>query len=92
MLAATDIAGALLTAQKIRAAIAEIAFPGLDLSLTASVGIACYPEHALGSERLERLADAALYVAKRSGRDRVEVAGAVPGLPADSTPAAQASS
>jgi diguanylate cyclase (GGDEF)-like protein len=91
MLPATDIAGAMLTAQKIRAAIAEIAFPGLDLSLTASVGIATYPEHALGSERLERLADAALYVAKRSGRDRVEVAGSVPEVAAETTPAARTS-
>jgi diguanylate cyclase (GGDEF)-like protein len=87
MLPATDIAGALRTAQKIRAAIADITLPGVDLSLTASVGAASYPEHALGSERLERLADAALYVAKRSGRDRIEVAGTTPELPADPAPA-----
>ncbi len=74
MLPGTGIDGALLTAEKIRAAIAEISLPGVDLSLTASVGLAAYPEHALSSERLERLADAALYIAKRSGRDRVEVA------------------
>ena len=47
---------------------------GLDLVITASIGIAIYPDHAVGSERLERLADAALFVAKRSGRNRVEVA------------------
>ena len=44
------------------------------LTVTASVGIATYPDHASSVERLERLADSALYLAKRSGRDRTEVA------------------
>ncbi|CAN5655863.1 diguanylate cyclase [soil metagenome] len=70
----TDIQGALSTAEKIRAAVEDISIPGLDLTLTASLGIATYPEHAVNPDRLERLADAALYVAKRSGRNRVEVA------------------
>lgn len=70
----TDLAGAQATAEKLRKALADISIPGLDLEVTASLGIAMYPEHALGPERLERMADAALYVAKRSGRNRVEVA------------------
>ena len=70
----TDITGALFAAEKIRAAIAEIVLPGAGALVTASVGVAVYPDHATNSDRLERLADAALYVAKRSGRDRVEVA------------------
>jgi diguanylate cyclase (GGDEF)-like protein len=74
----TDTAGAFATAEKIRKAIAEISVPGLDTELTASLGVAVYPEHALSPERLERLADAALYVAKRSGRNRVEVATPTP--------------
>jgi diguanylate cyclase (GGDEF)-like protein len=77
----TDTSGATLTADKIRAAIAEISLPGLDLAITASVGIATYPDHATGPDRLESLADSALYLAKRTGRDRIEVA--VP--PSDST-------
>jgi len=40
--------------------------------VTASLGVAGFPEHANTPERLERLADAALYVAKRSGRNRSE--------------------
>jgi diguanylate cyclase (GGDEF)-like protein len=72
----TDTEGALLAAEKIRAAISEISLPGVDIRLSASVGIASYPEHATGTERLERLADAALYLAKRTGRDRAEVASA----------------
>jgi diguanylate cyclase (GGDEF)-like protein len=70
----TDSAGAVVTAEKLRAAIADISLPGVDLRVTASVGIAAYPEHALSTERLERLADSALYTAKRAGRDRIEVA------------------
>jgi len=74
----TDAAGARESAEKLRLAISAITIPGLDLDLTVSLGVAGYPEHALGPERLERLADAALYVAKRSGRNRVEVATATP--------------
>ena len=70
----TNIPGAVLAAEKIRAAIAEIVLPGAGSIVTASVGVAVYPDHATNSEHLERLADAALYVAKRSGRNRVEIA------------------
>ncbi len=74
MLPDTDITGAIVTAEKIRAAIAEIVLPGHAITVTASVGIAAYPDHAVTAEQLERLADSALYLAKRSGRDRVEIA------------------
>lgn len=69
----TDTAGALIAAERIRAAIADISLPGVGASVTASVGVAVYPEHATSADQLERLADSALYVAKRSGRNRVEV-------------------
>jgi diguanylate cyclase (GGDEF)-like protein len=74
LLPTTEVAGALLTAEKIREAIGAIALAGLELTVTASVGVAAYPDHALSPERLTRLADAALYVAKQLGRDRIEVA------------------
>ena len=70
----TEIAAALEIAERIRAAIAEISLPGSDVSVTASIGVAGYPDHASTLDRLERLADAALYVAKRQGRNRVELA------------------
>ena len=81
MLPDTDSAEAVITAEKIRTAIANITIPGVELTVTASVGIAAYPQHATGTERLERLADAALYIAKRSGRDRIEVAATPAGEP-----------
>jgi diguanylate cyclase (GGDEF)-like protein len=70
----TDLAGAMLTAEKIRTQIADITIPGTDVRVTASIGLACYPSHATTPDRLERLADSALFVAKRAGRNRIEVA------------------
>jgi diguanylate cyclase (GGDEF)-like protein len=87
----TDSTGGQELAEKLRLAISAISIPGIDLGLTVSLGVAAYPQHAVGPERLERLADAALYVAKRSGRNRVEVATATPdqpGVPADLTASA----
>ncbi len=70
----TDVVAAAAIAEKIRQTIADIVLPSPEMTLTASLGLAVYPEHAGTTERLERLADAALYTAKRAGRDRVEIA------------------
>jgi diguanylate cyclase (GGDEF)-like protein len=48
------------------------------VAVTASAGVATYPSHAADSESLVRAADAALYAAKRAGRDQTCVS---PGLP-----------
>jgi diguanylate cyclase (GGDEF)-like protein len=86
MLPNTDVAGALATAEKIRGAIADISMPGLDAVVSASIGVATYPVHAVSADRLERLADSALYVAKRAGRNRVEVAAPIGDLRPDGGP------
>lgn len=45
--------------------------------ITVSGGVASLPEHGTSSEELVQAADAALYRAKREGRDRVVIAGAL---------------
>jgi diguanylate cyclase (GGDEF)-like protein len=82
----TELPSAIEIAERVRAAIAEISLPGTDVSVTVSIGVGGFPDHASTPERLERLADAALYLAKRHGRNRVELAepaaaDAVPGQP-----------
>jgi diguanylate cyclase (GGDEF)-like protein len=87
----TSITEALEIAERVRAAVAEISLPGSDVSVTASIGVAVFPDHASTPDRLERLADAALYLAKRQGRNRVELAAPAPpdlALPAPALPAA----
>ena len=46
--------------------------------LTASMGIALYPQHAADGRALLALADSALFRAKAAQRDRVEVADVQP--------------
>jgi diguanylate cyclase (GGDEF)-like protein len=43
--------------------------PGIELAITASIGIACFPEQARTPQELLRLADQAMYRAKGSGKD-----------------------
>jgi diguanylate cyclase (GGDEF)-like protein len=74
VLPGTEVSTGVQIAERVRAAIADITLPGVDVSVTASLGVAGFPDHAKTLERLERLADAALYVAKRSGRNRAELA------------------
>jgi diguanylate cyclase (GGDEF)-like protein len=74
LLPETDLPGALLIAEKIRSSVADIRLTGIDLDLSASVGLAVLPNHAIDSEQLVRAADRALYAAKTNGRNRVEVA------------------
>ena len=46
--------------------------------ISASIGIAMYPQHACSVEDLMRLADAAMYGAKRAGKDQVQMAQSLP--------------
>jgi diguanylate cyclase (GGDEF)-like protein len=77
-----DANGAAVVAEAIRVAVRDIVLPeGCGLArLTASIGIASYPEHAGGLEQLLAAADRAMYVAKQGGRDRV-VRAAAPAEP-----------
>ena len=43
-------------------------------AITLSLGVACFPEHGLTGEAVIRSADAALYRAKKEGRDAVRLA------------------
>jgi diguanylate cyclase (GGDEF)-like protein len=70
----TEVSAALEIAERVRATVAEISLPGTEVSVTTSIGVVGFPDHATTLDRLERLADAALYLAKRQGRNRVELA------------------
>jgi diguanylate cyclase (GGDEF)-like protein len=79
VLPGTPTLTAVAIAQIIRTAVAECRTPdGLEAvdisSLTASVGVATFPDHAATAERLFRVADEAMYSIKFSGKDGVAVA------------------
>jgi len=72
---------AALVAERIRVAVAAarvVAADGAHVSGTVSIGVAGYPRSASDEDSLFRSADAALYDAKRHGKDRVFIAPAVP--------------
>ena len=69
--------GARDVAEHIRVTVAVASLPGVapDSRITVSVGISCFPGAAGGPDELVRNADKALYLAKRLGKNRVEVFG-----------------
>jgi diguanylate cyclase (GGDEF)-like protein len=72
----TDLNGAELLAERMRTAIEALEIKRLDgkgdLRITASFGVASLPVCASDKESLIAEADAALYRAKRAGKNRVE--------------------
>ena len=64
---------ALGVAEKIRLALADefITEQGVVLHISASIGVALYPDHAQTEKDLLRLGDEAMYHAKKSGRNAV---------------------
>jgi diguanylate cyclase (GGDEF)-like protein len=66
----TDQHGALLAAERVRSALKTVSTD----ALTVSVGIACYPAHALDAPELVTRAGEALGIAKAGGWDRVATA------------------
>ncbi len=75
----TDKQGAIVTADRVRRTIANYEFENRDVQprgyVSASIGVACFPEDGATKPLLIEAADRALYRAKRLGRDRVCVAG-----------------
>lgn len=63
-----------LVAEKLRSAISSLRIPDLEQGITASFGVASFPNDAATREELVRKADRALYSAKRAGRNRVHTA------------------
>jgi diguanylate cyclase (GGDEF)-like protein len=82
VLPGTDSEGAAQLAERMREAVAALRVTRVDgagqLSITASFGVASIPVSAVDKDSLIAAADAALYRAKRAGKNRVERADTVP--------------
>lgn len=78
LLPETDDEGARIVADKLRRSIATRPIRVTDvgeLAVTVSIGVAAFPEHGKTLGEVLQKADLALYGAKRSGKNRVVVAG-----------------
>jgi diguanylate cyclase (GGDEF)-like protein len=69
LLPETDTAGALEVAERIRKRVVSEPFP--DRAITLSIGVAEFPKDGDRAEMVIAVADAALYEAKRGGRNQV---------------------
>ncbi|HSE38893.1 MAG TPA: GGDEF domain-containing protein [Blastocatellia bacterium] len=77
MLPETSSKRALQMAERVRVRIESHRFKGgvgADIYLTASFGVASFPEHATQAEKLIELADAAMYEAKQRDKNNVKLA------------------
>lgn len=63
--------GAVVVAERIRRSVEDFTFCGGRIQLTASGGVATFPDDAMSYEELVERADIQLYRAKRAGRNRV---------------------
>lgn len=73
---------ALLAGERLRLGISSLAISGVDMHITASLGVATGPDDGVDLSSLFAVADARLYEAKFAGRDRV--VGWRPPLPSES--------
>lgn len=72
----TNAEGARLTAERIRERIEKtpLVIGNAQVSITASMGVAAYPEHGANYDEVFESADMALYSSKTNGKNRVTVA------------------
>ncbi len=78
MLPGLDATGGASVAERIRSRVESTIIqlaPGMTDKVTISIGVAAYPADAPDRVELLRIADAALYAAKKRGRNRVVVTG-----------------
>lgn len=90
MLVETHPDGAVTIARRIRDAFRSRRFMqthGLSIQLTASIGVATFPDHARTATELVRAADFAMYAAKAQGRNEVCLADRTPSDPSAPPPA-----
>jgi diguanylate cyclase (GGDEF)-like protein len=73
LLAGANAEKAIAAAERLRQTVAAEALESIG-RVTISLGVASCPAHAVTERELYAAADAALYAAKREGRDRVSVA------------------
>jgi diguanylate cyclase (GGDEF)-like protein len=62
---------AMRVAEKLRRQIESHYFPGVPRPVTISAGVADYPTHGITRDEVVAAADAALYLAKQAGRNKV---------------------
>lgn len=70
LLKETDKEKALTLCERVREAF-QLRFGRMEVQVTASIGLACFPFDAKTKKDLAKAADDALYVSKRGGRNRV---------------------
>ena len=73
ILPGVDSKGGLIAAERIRKAIESTKLEKIG-KITASLGVATYPDHSDDIDELLELADQAMYESKRGGRNRVSLA------------------
>lgn len=73
LLPGVDSKGGLIAAERIRSAIADCKLDKIG-QITASIGVATFLEHSSKIDELIEIADQAMYMAKRNGRNQVQIA------------------
>src|SRR5574344_771870 len=73
LLPGVDSKGGMIAAERLRAAIEDCKLEEIG-HITASIGVATFLEHTDNVDELMEITDQAMYIAKRNGRNRVQIA------------------